>query len=451
MRKIKADASWISSRPVEDAYNVMPQYNPTETNSRDGREYNAGVRTSNIDELDGILAHLSYKSPTVLYEAETYEVGMCEGVSEEKSKSMSLSANTFSSDSIPVTSGSLANSSGASFTTPASRATPPIIQPTLPIPIAVNLQPSVTTQEPVQNGAWMAKQDKDNPGTWIVQRQRNDRPGTIHQFHVLPVKAKEKAGSVIPTVPQLEKAKSVPIANVEDSNNSIQSLPLTSSSDMFVDVFPIYTEQLRGTLSRCKGNLCKTGWRCWETSTPCGGSFVEVTNSSGVSSSTSDGKKGSGRDKRQITTKTTPKESEMKFEHRDPILLSEENVGQFLLCISFLNKCVPSTIAITSDSFLRSLDVYVSSGLKRHPFGNSSCEDIVDKYSEQYLQNNLDEKISRGVFIAAAVYLHNAKVEDLLTYTSGPAVPLYLGMPDLDSPGGSNGSNGAKLIISNPI
>ena len=384
------------SEATQYSYDLMPKYKPV------GGVRVLPVQEKPVDELDNILANIPRDSGS--------------GIQREENRS-SASASTSTSSGSTLSVGSVED---VILPVSSSQA---LLSATLSSP-----QEMQSTSTPI---SWTVKIDAKNPDTWIVQRQRHDRPGTVHQFRITSLENEtlQPSGPLLTTLAeQLSNmdSKSVPkldIENVSDSSSSIQSPPMSPGApDIFSAVFPKYAEQLRFAVSKSKGSLCKVGWRCWETATPCGGAFIEVANQ--------DGKRGSAKKENR---------QEMKFEHRDPIVISEENVGQFLICISFLNKCVPSLKAISSDLFLRSLDMYVNSGLKRHPFGLGIIKNNEDKYSEQYLGDNLDEKISRGVFIAATIYLQNTKVDELLADKKehNLDVPVYLEVPRSERSGSS--------------
>ena len=197
--------------------------------------------------------------------------------------------------------------------------------------------------------------------------------------------------------------------------------------------YPLSQGQLNAVLVACKNSVCRAGWRCWNT-VSCGGAFIEDSN--GVT----------------------------KFEHREPIVKNDTDIGQFAICVSFLRKCIPSPNSCSCDTFLKSLDIYISSGFARHPcsndmFSKSGEDDEARKYlvsvdsggastdifSKSPKGSGIAEKrdsirlqrIPRGILIAAGVYLRVARMDELLWRDEkgiehsvlGPSVLFYLEPP----------------------
>jgi hypothetical protein len=180
-----------------------------------------------------------------------------------------------------------------------------------------------------------------------------------------------------------------------------------------------YGKQLASILSTCRNNLCRMGWRCWETEISCGGTFTEEPD---------------GR---------------CAFLHREPIVKTEESVAQFVLALSFLRRCIASKVAVSSDLFLRAIDNYVASGLEKHPCSVTmvrNVKDEIDVAAERYAKGlPLDphheeraqphtERVQRGIIVAAALSLGCAKVGELLrddyvSMVSGAAIPVYIEPP----------------------
>lgn len=177
-----------------------------------------------------------------------------------------------------------------------------------------------------------------------------------------------------------------------------------------------YSRQLEMVLEGAKGCLCKLGWKCWETDSNCGGFMADLP----------EGK---------------------IYEHRDPIFCTENNVGQFVVCLSFFRRCVRSNIPITSDAFIRAIDLYISSGLEKHVCSVPLVcvvEDELDVAAKRFIRGlSLDptneeiitqrtEKIPRGIVIAAAISLNCAKLEDIIIRSGGPSVPVFVEPPKVE-------------------
>ena len=141
-----------------------------------------------------------------------------------------------------------------------------------------------------------------------------------------------------------------------------------------------------------------------------------------------------------------------KFEHREPIIKNETDVGQFAICVSFLRKCIPSTTPVSCDIFLKAIDIYIQSGFSKHPCSDTVSKQAEDEEAKKYL--NLDkgscaverrnsvraQRISRGILVAAGIYLRIARLGDLIwrdekgiEYSvDGPSVEFFLEVPKLE-------------------
>jgi hypothetical protein len=189
------------------------------------------------------------------------------------------------------------------------------------------------------------------------------------------------------------------------------------------------------------------------------------------------------------TSGVSPASPTMLYQHALPIVLTEGGgVGQFVVCLSFLRRCMHSAEGVSCDLFLHAVDEYAASGLEVHscsvPLACVARDDCLERAAKRYaagaaidplraikaeqleipgveeespgarlvraeaLRKRLSsasvasrrEPTWRGALILAAVFLGLARIGELVWsdaageehHAHGPGVPLYLIAPPLE-------------------
>lgn len=183
-------------------------------------------------------------------------------------------------------------------------------------------------------------------------------------------------------------------------------------------------QQLRAILKTTGTALCKRGWRCWDSSAPCGGRIDLPT----VMANT-----GTVVHRRQ----KTPEELTQCYKHRlDALDPSDEGVQlEYIAAILFLRDCEENRyVGRRSDDLLIRIDVFLDCALERHPLRKPEVPTKTPKDSPDRLRL-LDRiaqrkvRVSNGVLIAAAIYLKLVRMDELCdsdTCKGLVYVPIYI-------------------------
>jgi hypothetical protein len=196
---------------------------------------------------------------------------------------------------------------------------------------------------------------------------------------------------------------------------------------------PTHAQHFEMAVRSCGDKLCRAGWECWKTDASCGGYFFEQPSTSGT---------GPGP---QV------------FHHREPLTRTEANIGWFVVCVSFLRRCMPKSEGpcASSDEFLRAIDLYAQSGLQAHacsipltivrssPVPEDDCarrfvqglplEALLGAPEPQAVPRT--DRTSRGVLIAACLHAGCARIDELEArdqHVRRPAIPVMLQPPRVE-------------------
>jgi hypothetical protein len=195
-----------------------------------------------------------------------------------------------------------------------------------------------------------------------------------------------------------------------------------------------HAQHFEAAVKSCGDKLCRAGWECWKTDASCGGYFFEQSS----------------------TTGTGP--LLQLFHHREPLTRTEANIGWFVVCVSFLRRCMPKADGpcASSDEFLRAIDLYAQSGLQSHacsiPLTIVQSSPVPEEECARRFVHGLPleapppgepdpqpmprtDRTSRGVLVAACLYVGCARVDELEArrqLVRRPAIPIMLEPPRVE-------------------